>query len=162
MNETWASISEFPQYQISSLGRIRRSKPDKRNHQCKILRTYKNKTGYERINIYSGSKYCMRYIHRLVAENFISPIPKNKQVNHIDGNKLNNVSTNLEIVTPKENNSHGRKHGLIKNAYNVKLNKDAVLKIRSSRKSLRYLSKIYNTSISNISSIKRGKTWKKI
>jgi hypothetical protein len=46
------------------------------------------------------------YVHRLVALHFIpnnDPLHKTI-VNHIDGNKLNNNVSNLEWVTPRENN----------------------------------------------------------
>ena len=52
------------------------------------------------------------FIHKLLAQTFI-PNPFNKkQVNHMDGNKLNNNLTNLEWCTPSENMRHAVKTGL--------------------------------------------------
>ena len=54
------------------------------------------------------------YVHRLLAKAFI-PNPLNKpQVNHIDGNGLNNDINNLEWVTARENVQHAYDTGLIK------------------------------------------------
>lgn len=58
-------------------------------------------------------------LHRLLAQAFI-PIPLNApfkgyDVNHIDGNILNNTLENLEWVTRRENNLHAVRNGLIKN-----------------------------------------------
>lgn len=53
-----------------------------------------------------------QFVHRLLAQHFI-PNPQNKaHVNHIDGNKQNNVLSNLEWVTPQENSAHAQRMGL--------------------------------------------------
>ena len=59
-------------------------------------------------------------LHKLIALQFVSnDDPRNKtQVNHIDGNKLNNKVENLEWVTPKENMRRATKLGI----FNPRLN----------------------------------------
>lgn len=44
--------------------------------------------------------------HRLVAEHFVDNPMNRDQVNHIDGNPLNNHVSNLEWVSNRENQSH--------------------------------------------------------
>jgi len=56
-------------------------------------------------------------LHRVVATAFI-PNPDNlPEVNHIDGNKLNNHASNLEWVTHKQNMEHAYKTGLARNGF---------------------------------------------
>lgn len=54
--------------------------------------------------------YGKSYVHRAVAEAFIGTIPPGMQVNHLDGDKLNNTPGNLAICTPSENQLHSHKH----------------------------------------------------
>lgn len=90
-----------------------------------------NKKGYLRINL---PKLGTVLLHRLIAQLFI-PNPENKpQINHIDGNKLNNAVSNLEWVTNQENKDHAVKMGLVmrrdKNCPQQKLSTDQCLQIR--------------------------------
>lgn len=43
------------------------------------------------------------YVHRLVAKEFCEGYEEGLEVNHIDGDKLNNKASNLEWVTREEN-----------------------------------------------------------
>lgn len=60
---------------------------------------------------YSTSKFCVR-AHQIIATLFIPNPMHYDQINHIDGNKLNNSVANLEWCTPKENIQHALKTGL--------------------------------------------------
>lgn len=71
----------------------------------RILKPYKNNTPYLSIKIVVNGKICNRYVHRLVAENFLGD-GHGKQVNHINGDKTDNRASNLEWVTAGENNLH--------------------------------------------------------
>lgn len=71
--------------------------------------------GYERVFIKTASgKFKWRTVHSLVAECFIGEKPSGCVINHKDGDKRNNNATNLEYVTPTENNRHARRIGLHK------------------------------------------------
>lgn len=61
----------------------------------------------------SGQKqYTHFYIHRLVANHFISNPQKKKEVNHKDGNPSKNHKSNLEWVTYSKNTLHAIHSGL--------------------------------------------------
>ena len=53
------------------------------------------------------------YVHRLVAETYLDNYNNFNQVNHIDGNKLNNHYTDWEWCTISHNTKHGCKLGLL-------------------------------------------------
>ena len=109
MQEIWKNIPNYEGiYQISNLGNIRSCKNNK------IRKSIKQKSGYLRIILTKNQKQKATNVHILVAKNFV-PNPNNLPfVNHIDGNKENNKSDNLEWVTASQNMKHAIKKGLIK------------------------------------------------
>ena len=105
----WKDLKGFEdEYKISSNGDIIYKKNNKN------INTRISKDGYIRVTLYYQNKSYIKSVHRLTAETFIErkPIINNLEVNHIDGNKLNNNINNLEWVTHKENIMHAWKNKL--------------------------------------------------
>ena len=71
-----------------------------------------SKNGYLTYNISIDGIKKRLYAHRMVAETYIPFIEGKTEVNHIDGNKLNNSVENLEWVTSSENKVHAIETGL--------------------------------------------------
>lgn len=73
-----------------------------------------NRSGYHVVCLFVNGKASMKNVHRLVASAWIpNKYPHIKKIiNHIDGNKLNNVVANLEWCTHKHNTAHALKTGL--------------------------------------------------
>jgi hypothetical protein len=115
--ETWASVQNLP-YSISTLGNVKRSADVPYKHKNKeFVKPYLNNKGYISINLYKNSKVHRYSIHRLIAIAFI-PNPNNfPEVNHIDGNPLNNGIDNLEWCTHQHNMQHAWDTGLHKNRH---------------------------------------------
>lgn len=109
--EIWKDVEGFNgRYQISNIGRVKSIL--KTRTKIRVPRIHS--TGYFCLNLTLNYKWKSIVIHRLVAQAFI-PNPENKpQVNHIDGNKLNNCVSNLEWVTRLENVRHSWDTGLSK------------------------------------------------
>lgn len=122
-NENWKDIEGFEgYYQVSNFGRVRgldRSIQSTQNNGCTVKRRGKilNRkkacgSGYIIHSLTKDNKSYYRKPHRLVAEAFL-PNPDNlPQVNHKDGNKINNRLENLEWCTAKYNTNHAVISGL--------------------------------------------------
>lgn len=100
ISEYWKWIDGYEGlYMISSHGRIMSFH---KSQIGRILSTVNQRGDYLRIPLidqHGGRSTAL--VHRLVASAFIKKIPFGWQVHHIDGNKQNNVLSNLEITSPK-------------------------------------------------------------
>ena len=126
----------------------------------RTLKPQPNGKGYLRVSI--GGK--LVFVHRLVAEKYI-PNPNNyEQVNHIDGNKLNNNADNLEWVSNQKNREHAVKNGLHLQGEDCPwsiLDWEKVEYIRNHPEvDIKYFAEKYKVSISTIRDVKNYKTWK--
>lgn len=101
MEEIWKVINDYGMYSISSWGRIYSHRKNK------IMSPQKDRHGYLRVHLVGSVKKEFG-IHQLVAITFVSGREPNKEVNHIDYDRTNNKSENLEWVTRKENMIHSR------------------------------------------------------
>ena len=134
----------------------------------KYLSFQYDKDGYVKVSMRSTDNKSHRYsVHRLVLENF-DPVKNMEllQVNHKDGNKLNNRLENLEWVTCKENIQHA-----VNNNLRAKINGSAKLvpaqvieiyKRANNGESNVKLAEEFNMHPDQIGRIKNKKVWKDI
>ncbi len=162
MNEVWKPIKDFEsQYLISNLGRVKTIKTGL------IRKLQVHKDGYLCLILCTNRIRCVKYIHRLVAESFIDNPSNLVEVNHIDGNKLNNSISNLEWCTHHDNVLHAVNTGLMKfrkgiEINSTKLTESQVIEIRKLKGIVKgnKIAVMYNVDKSTIYDILNNKSWK--
>lgn len=114
MEEIWRKKQGFSNYFISNYGRVKSSKTEK----IKTLRF--NEDGYVVVSLCSDNKSKKVFrVHRLVGELFCENPNDYPQINHKDGDKQNNVYTNLEWVTAEMNVQHAILNEIIRTTDNT-------------------------------------------
>jgi len=139
--EVWRQVVGHQFYEVSDLGRVRsldrdieslwHGQPYTRPMPGRVLKLKTDKNGYAYVII--SPNHTTRKVHHLVAEAFIGPRPSGHEINHKDGNKANNLPSNLEWVTGKINIRHAFDTGLNHSGedhYNTKLSNADVVEIR--------------------------------
>lgn len=177
--EVWKPIPGFEGYEVSKSGLVRSwhnsgGKPGGKHKKRRIprkLKPWADKQGYLCVSLRSvcGGKKNL-FVARLVLLTFVgSPRPK-KEVAHINGVRTDNRLLNLIWATPKENNSHKKKHGthlVGEHCNGAKLTGSIVSYIKrvlteTGTSLVAKLARTYNVSPFTIYDINSGRTWNHI
>lgn len=105
MNEQiWVDIVGYEgHYQISNDGQVKSLKGGKERIRSLAL----NDEGYLTVALCKNGVSKKFYVHRLVASHFVPGYQPGMVVNHKDEDKSNNVASNLEWVTVRQNTNYG-------------------------------------------------------
>lgn len=90
-NEIWKEMLNFPNYEVSNLGRIRRER------NGRVIKQFRDANGYLRVSLWYNKRKYNKYVHRVVWGTF-NFCDCEKTIDHIDGNKQNNLLGNLRCI----------------------------------------------------------------
>lgn len=178
--EEWRSVVGYEGfYEVSSFGNVRsldRRVPAKvgngrqywgtRLHRGKELRPSGHRKHYLKIEACVDAKQHTMLVHKMVADAFLGERPDGMEVNHIDGNKHNNVASNLEYVTKSENMAHAISTGLVPMGESRSTSKYKEAQVRwalalvNSGVSIKEAAGQTGIRAGRLSKIRRGKTWR--
>lgn len=172
MIEEWRDVPDWPEYQVSNLGRVKRVLPSQNGRAVVggIRQPITLSSGYLAVTLSTkGRGRRLVPIHRLVALAFLgNPPVREMEVNHIDANRGNPRLDNLEWVTRSDNHRHAYRVGYANakgqaNGYS-KLTDEAVINIRSlarpDRTNFPDLAILFNVSAATIYDVVSGRTWR--
>ncbi len=180
--EIWKTIKEYPEYQVSNLGRIKSFKQDKINGK---IRKQNKSTGYFQVDLSKNGISKPKKVHILVYETFNNyKLKDDDRIHHVDKNPENNIFENLKLMVESEHNSfhhrgmnnpmfgkcfskeHKKKMSeKLKGENNPrhKLTEEQVIQIKlllkEGKLNQQEIADIFNISRKTISNIKIGKTW---
>ena len=105
--ETWKDVVGYEsKYQVSDNGNVRSINFNK-TKETKIMKYYTDPNGYSRICLCKNNIRKNYFIHVLVAHAHMATDINKPQINHINEIKTDNMLSNLEWMTRKENINHG-------------------------------------------------------
>lgn len=166
MTERWLPVPGYEGYyevsdrgsvrsvdRVTTHGRRRKSQPIRGNYAKGYLLVQLNKDGEVR----------MAGVHTLVAAAFIGPRPDGLHVCHNDGQRDNNVLSNLRYGTPESNQADRKLHGTgCEGERNpiAKLTDEAVREIRLSAERGTVLARRFGVSRHAVHLARARKSWR--
>ncbi len=168
-DEEWRLITDWP-YSVSDQGRVRN------NRTNYVIRQQLNK-GYLRVTLANNGTVKRFPVHHLVCSTFTGPRPSTKHVTrHLNGNGLDNKSSNIVWGTQKENIQDQIKHGTYRQGERSgtsKLTEEKVIRLRREHAALPHnriivsqfytkIAKEFGVSISGLKNAVFYRTWRHI
>ncbi|MFA5381835.1 MAG: NUMOD4 motif-containing HNH endonuclease [Candidatus Micrarchaeia archaeon] len=164
--EVWKPIPDFPDYQVSSFGRILSRRPWGHGaRHSRIINGSVTFQGYREVSLYYSNGRRRVHVHVLVCEVFYGPRPSERhEAAHWDGNKLNNRASNLRWATHEENTQDKVRQG-IEWAPHRKLSEKEVIDIRArlqnkKKGDMTNIAKELGLNRQTIENIYHRRTWK--
>lgn len=165
-NEEWRPIRDWPDYEVSSRGRVRRCTTGNGAVLGRVLRLRVTATGYLSVTLSRDGQPGTVKVHRLVLSAFIGTPPTVRHhANHKNFDRKDNRRENLEWVTARRNNeytiaagrhAHGERHGKTTLAVHQVL---AIRALASSGTALSEVSRRFGVPHSTVSNIHHRRTW---
>ena len=109
--EQWREVPGIPKYHVSSLGKVKNTHT---GYQLFInYELFRTKKVRPSVSLFINPGYQKFLVNRLILSTF-DPTPGHEKLhaNHIDGDYTNNILSNLEWVTAKENMQHACRIGI--------------------------------------------------
>lgn len=171
MTEQWKLIPHTKgKYYVSNLGRVKSYHAKDPNGR--ILKQYTNfNGGYFYVGIHLDGVAKKHFVHRLVAAAFCRRRFNKIQVDHVNGNRLDNRAENLEWVTRQENIRRAVEAGQIVyfkpgQGANLKLTENQVIAIKKAVRDKKFkrkeVAEKYGVSISTVNAIMEKRRWSHI
>jgi hypothetical protein len=107
-NENWKDIPNFPNYQISTLGRVKSKKRTARSRE-KLLKQQKHPKGYRIVRLFKDGEGTQFLVHRLMGIVFFGVHTElgKTTIDHDNGIKSDNRLSNLKVMSHRSNISKG-------------------------------------------------------
>jgi hypothetical protein len=162
-HEVWKPVVGHENwYEVSNLGRVRRSLAGKGTRVGKILKPWIDTRGYYGVALSRDGIVTKVPIHHLVAAAFHLNKHGKSHINHRDGIKLNNASENLEWATKSEDTQHAYDTGLSRSGSRhhwCKYSDEQIAEVRalSSSMALEVIAQRTGMSVAYVSLIIQGK-----
>lgn len=168
--EIWKDIPDYEGlYQVSNFGNVKslpkiRTVPQGINRwPGKNLKAFTDHTGYMYVNLSNGKKVRKTGVHRLVLLAFVGAPEAGLIACHNDGNRKNNLLSNLRWDTFKANAADMIEHGTAQRgekSTSAKLTLSQVREIRVRKESSLFLAPLYGVASSTIRAIRINQNWR--